>query len=124
MPKPLLPITAAGLVASPFFVLEGPDGSRLTCQWTAAEGRQIRGENEFEIVCPETPDLMGRLFGIYDASADEFRMRPDTAPAGCRAAEVDLGWRGDLNSVMDTGSDWEWDRDEDRLVLVDLPLAA
>jgi hypothetical protein len=112
MSKPLLSITAATLRDAPFFVIEGPDGP-LSCQWTAFFGGKARSA-EFEIVCPDRPEKMGCLFGLFTSSTQEFRMRPEVAPhtfiavdGGCQ----DLEWRGDLNCVLDSGHDWDMGAD-------------
>jgi hypothetical protein len=117
-------LSLATFLAADFFVLEGPDGDRLTCQWTAP--RRTAGTNEFEIITPESPDTMGCLFGLYDAQTGEFRMRMAVDRDTFRSRDdipVDLDWRGDLNCVLDVGNDWEWDKASGRMVIVH-PLAA
>ena len=113
MTKALLAVSVAALREAPFFVLAGPDGRRLSCQWTSfAAGRA--GGCEFEVVCPETPEAMGCLFGLMEDG--EFRMRPAIRPfqaghvtrhAFAPELDLDLAWRGDLNDVVDSGFDWE-----------------
>jgi hypothetical protein len=119
MTKALLSISTAALLEAPFFVLDGPDGP-LSCQWTSYKDGKATSQ-EFEIVCPERPDKMGGLFGLYDAHKDEFRMRPEVKPHTYEAVDggcQDLDWRGDLNDVMDTGRDWDMGPDG-RLVISD-----
>jgi hypothetical protein len=122
MSKALLAISAAALRETPFFVLNGPDGRRLTCQWTSYVLGRAQG-CEFEIVCPETPETMGCLFGLFEDG--EFRMRPAIRPIQfmpheCAAVEryvaapeldLDQEWRGDMNDVMDSGHDWRMEDD-------------
>lgn len=113
MSKSLLAISTAALRDAPFFVLEGPDGRRLACQWTCFSAGRARG-TEFEIVCPETPEAMGCLFGLPEDG--EFRMRPAVRQVGRRfiaapELSLDLDWRGDLNCVLDTGHDWDMGAD-------------
>jgi hypothetical protein len=127
MSKALLAISTAALRETPFFVLEGPAGRRLACQWTAwsqASGRAMGAE--FEIVCPETPEAMGCLFGLFEEG--EFRMRPAirthqaghaTRHAFAPELDLDLAWRGDLNDVLDCGHDW--DIDPDGLLIISDP---
>ena len=113
MTKALLAISFAALRDAPFFVLDGPDGRRLSCQWTGFVGGRARG-CEFEVVCPETPEAMGCLFGLLEHG--EFRMRPAirsveaghaTRHAFAPELDLDLAWRGDMNDVIDSGFDWE-----------------
>ena len=108
MTKSLLAISVASLRQAPFFVLDGPDG-RLACQWTAFEDGHAQS-GEFEILCPQRPEAMGCLFGMFEDG--EFRMRRavrKTAIGYEHAADLDmdLDWRGDLNDVLDTGHDWD-----------------
>lgn len=118
MTKALLAVTAAAVRETPFFVIDGPDGRRLACQWTNFAFGRAQG-CEFEIVCPETPDTLGCLFGLFEDG--EFRMRPAVRPIHympheCAAPEryvaapeldLDLAWRGDVNCVLDCGHDWD-----------------
>lgn len=111
-PNSLTMLTASTLFAFPFFILEGPDCERLCCQWT---NEVLPGnDSEFEVISPDEPNRMGRIFGVYDHVEDAFRMLPardrDGQPGP--ALYVDLNWRGDLNSVMDCGADWEWEDDQ------------
>lgn len=108
----------AELRESPFFVLSGPGGRRLTCQWTD-EAASIGGTScgEFEIVCPETPETMGCLFGLFDPRDASFRMRPairtisrESAPhlrSTSFAPDLDLDqdWRGTMQDVIEVGHD-------------------
>ncbi len=119
MSKALLAISADALLEAPFFVIDGPDGA-TACQWTAFQDGRARS-NEFEILCAERPEKIGCLFGLFDPKNGEFRMRPEIAPFTFEAVAdgcQDLAWRGDLNSVMDTGHDWEMGP-EGRLVIAD-----
>lgn len=110
----------AELRESPFFVLNGPAGRRLACQWTdeaAASGGRSNGE--FEVICPETPDAMGCLFGLFDARDGSFRMRPairtivrNGAPhlrstAFAPDLDLDLSWTGSMDDVLEVGHDWD-----------------
>lgn len=116
MSKALLAISTAALRETPFFIIEGPEGRRLACQWTSFVFGRAQG-CEFEILCPETPDAMGCLFGLFEDG--EFRMRPavravrmaEHASLGHYASapelDLDLDWRGDMNCVLDSGHDWE-----------------
>lgn len=142
MTKALLAISTAALRQTPFFVLEGPDGRRLSCQWTSFPNGRAQG-CEFEIVCPETPETMGCLFGLFEDG--EFRMRPAirsfeagqaTRHAFAPELDLDLSWRGDLNDVLDCGHDWDMGPDgvlviadpegpaDETIDTVPLPLAA
>jgi hypothetical protein len=124
----------AELRESPFFVLNGPGGRRLSCQWTdeaAATGGMSTGE--FEIVCPETPDAMGCLFGLFDPRDGSFRMRPairtivrDGAPhvrSTGFAPDLDLDqtWVGSMDDVLEVGHDW--DMGPDGLLVISDPEA-
>lgn len=110
MSKALLAISTAALRETPFFVIEGPEGRRLACQWESFVLGRAQG-TEFEILCPETPEAMGCLSGAFEDG--EFRMRPAVRRIGIAAhapaPELDLDpeWRGDLNCVLDSGWDWE-----------------
>lgn len=118
MSKSLLSISPATLRAAPFFILNGPDGRTLTCQWTSmGDHRQHMNVSEFEIVCPETPETMGCLFGLFDAREGTFTMRAAIRRIPCETLSsahtiefvpeynLDLNWQGDLNDVLDHGHD-------------------
>jgi hypothetical protein len=107
----------AELLESPFFVLDGPAGP-LSCQWTAFNfGKAL--SSEFEILCPERPELTGCLFGLFDQAKGEFRMRPEVKPGTFHAVDdgcQDLDWRGSIDDVSAVGHDW--DMGEDGLLFI------
>lgn len=104
MSKALVSISEASLRQQPFFVIEGPGGERLPCQWTGFSGGGA-GSDEFEVLAPLGGKRCGRIFGLLQDG--EFRMRPSHQPNHWdRPLPVDLEWRGDLNSVLDSGRDW------------------
>ena len=107
-------ITSAQVRLAPFFILMGPGDRALSCQWTSA------GSSEFEIVCPETPETMGMLFGLYDAKTETFKMRPacrevkqnrkgspTTRLEAAPEFDLDQNWTGDLSNVLMVGNDWD-----------------
>lgn len=106
----------AELRESPFFVLNGPQGRRLACQWSQWDNDANKAAGaEFEIVCPETPETMGMLFGLYRNGV--FSMRgalrlhdePNVFPMHAFAPEHDLdqSWRGTIDDVLEVGHDWD-----------------
>jgi len=104
MSKALVSISHASLRQQPFFVIEGPDGERLPCQWTTF-GQGHAAGCEFENLSPADGSRSGRLFGLYEDG--EFRMRSSYEPyPGMSPIPVDMDWRGDLNCVTDSGHDW------------------
>ena len=111
----------AELRENPFFVVSGPGGERLACQWTAyAFGRAQ--SNEFEILCIDTPEKMGCLFGLVDPATAEIRLRPEVVFGTYEAVEgggtQDLDWRGSMNDVLEIGRDWE-EGEDGELVIAD-----
>ncbi|QAY80252.1 hypothetical protein [Sphingosinicella sp. BN140058] len=115
------------LLASPFFILSGESGIRLACQWTDRELGP--SSTEFEVITPANPDLIGCIFGVYDAENDEFRLRPAVdRDSGVPRPDlpVNTAWRGSLSDILEAGCDWEWDRKTGSLTLLNavLPLAA
>lgn len=97
----------AELLESPFFVVAGPGGTPIACQWTCyAFGRAQ--SHEFEILCVDRPDKMGCLFGLFDPASATFRMRPEVAPGTWKAVKdgcQDLEWRGSMDDLVETGHD-------------------
>ena len=90
---------------NPFFIIAGPGGRRLACQWTSFDDNGALG-CEFEVVCPETPEAMGCLFGLLED--ETFRMRPafrDNALAP--ELDLDLTWRAGPEAILETGHDFE-----------------
>lgn len=104
-------IVAAEIRSNPFFVLNGPDGRVLSCQWTCFDQRAGHAQGcEFEIVCPETPETMGMLFGLFEEGT--FRMRPAIDCNGSFAVlvpahDLDQAWRGTVDDVVEVGHDWD-----------------
>lgn len=104
MTKALVSISEATLAQQPFFVLDGPDGERMPCQWTEFSAGRAIGRR-FEVLTPLGGTRCGRIFGVCEDGA--FRMQPSHQPNRWDAPlPVDLAWRGDLNSVLDSGHDW------------------
>lgn len=100
---------------NPFFILQGPNGLRLPCQWTAFnEEAGKTGTPEFEIVLPQFPSTIGNLFGLLEG--DEFRLRAFDA----ESLEIDLdqNWTGGPECILEAGDDFEMG--EDGLYILDL----
>jgi len=111
-PNPII----AELRQSPFFIIAGPKGRRLVCQWTGWNTKTEHAAGiEFEIICPETPEAMGSLFGTFYGGV--FRMRPAVRVVSANglsthlslAPELDLDqeWRGSISHILDLGHDLE-----------------
>ena len=105
-------ITVDNVRQSPFFVISGPIGRYLSCQWASFSNDSAQ-RSEFEIVCPETPEAMGCLFGIFEDGT--FRFRPAVKQLGhswfpAPDLDLDLTWRGTIADVIATGSDWDIDQ--------------
>jgi hypothetical protein len=99
----------AELFENPFFVINGPQGAKLPCQWTCyAFGRAQ--SYEFEIICMDTPEKLGCLFGLFDPRTTEFQMRPEVILGTYTAVEgggcQDLDWRGSMDDLVEVGRDW------------------
>lgn len=106
------------LTRSPFFVLKGPEGARLACQWTSFHLGHAR-TREFEILPTDRPEAMGTLFGLFDGGRGEFRMRPEIVRDTCEAVEngcQDLEWRGTMDDLLEAGHDWEEGPDGNLLI--------
>ena len=100
---------------NPFFILQGPNGLRLPCQWTAFNKLdRMTGTPEFEIVLPQFPETIGNLFGLLERN--EFHLR---ALDGRTFAHIGLDpdWTGGPDCVLEAGSDFEMG--EDGLYIVD-----
>lgn len=119
MTKALNDIKLAALREAPFFILNGPDGRQLPCQWSCYDNG-ARG-TEFEIIVPENPDAMGCLYGL--CINGEFRMRPAIKYINniwtlVPEMNLDQLWRGSLDDIVDSGYDWEMS-DNGRLIIAD-----
>lgn len=104
------PISLETLLAEPFFVIKGPGGHRLCCQWS--NDRRYPGENEFEIINPDTPIDLDAHFGLFDTETGMFKMRPSIISP---RHSLDPNWRDGPNCVQDSGSDWHWSKQHNRL---------
>ena len=104
------PISLKTLLAAPFFVIEGPGGRRLCCQWT--NERRHQGENEFEIICPDTPIDLDAHFGLFDSNTGIFKMRPSTISP---RHSLDQDWLAGPNCILDSGYDWRWSKQHHHL---------
>lgn len=95
---------------NPFFILAGPGGQRLPCQWTSFSSADGARSSEFEIILPERPETIGCLFGLLEDN--EFRMRP-AVRNGQPAPDLDLdqNWRGSPDDVLEAGDDFEMGED-------------
>ena len=94
---------------NPFFVLQGPNGLRLPCQWTAFnEEAGKTGTPEFEIVLPQFPETIGNLFGLLEG--DEFQMRAFEGQA-FEYIGLDPTWTGGPDCVLEAGNDFEMGED-------------
>lgn len=101
----------SSVLAADFFVLAGPAGDTLDCQWTAPTQRE---REEFEVLTPHQPDLMGKIFGTFDRRTSAFRLH------SLDDVSIDRSWRGDRESVIQIGKDWIWDKTKGRLTLIEL----
>lgn len=97
MTRAILSISEASIVRQPFFVLEGPDGERLACRWTPPAPGEGAGR-PFETIRPPAGPDAGRTRGVFGDGGFRLLTSADR--------DVDLLWRGDLNSVLDSGHDW------------------